>query len=411
MTQRQWDQDDGQWQDDRAADQATSFRSHDDDAGDWARMDSDATDTQTSRTPLLARILPLFAVTAGALGVAILIASQGAAWFSSAPKVDTAEAPPRVNESLQPVGMPRTYSLASVGGAVGDAAGLPPSGWMEVDPNWVLRGETSGAPSRFQAYGTMAGQADRAQTHVVVSAPIPAPNPLSAADTPMMGSEMATAPLPLSHPLGREERMARETDNARMASLGPAGTPGGEPAEMRAPTPAPEEEARPTPTPRRRGGIPSHTNVTLPTAGDRYAVYDIAGNMVYLPSGKRFEAHSGYGDKMDDTRHVSVRMLGPTPPNTYRLTPRERLFHGVAALRMHPVGSGKMYGRDGFLTHSYLMGPRGDSNGCISFKDYDGFLAAYQQGEITHMVVVASLPDSEKPAPQLPGLLSWLKPR
>lgn len=409
MTQRQRDRDNGHRQDARGADQADTFRSHSDDAADWARADSDATETNPPRSLLVSRILPLFAVTAGALGLAILIATQGAAWISTAPRVDTADMPPRVNEALQPVGLPRTYSLASVGGAMGDAAGLPPSGWMEVDPNWVLRGETSGVPTRFQAYGNMAGQADRAQTHVVVSTPVPAPNPLSATETPMMGAEMATAPLPLSHPLGREERMARDTDNSRVASIGPAGTPGGEPAEMRAAPTAPEEQVRPTP--RRRGGIPSHTNVTLPTPADRYAVYDIAGKTVYMPSGKRFEAHSGYGDKMDDIRHVSVRMLGPTPPNTYRLTPRERLFHGVAALRMHPVGSGKMFGRDGFLTHSYLMGAGGDSNGCVSFKDYDAFLAAYRQGEITHLVVVASLPDSEKPAPQLPGLLSWLKPR
>ena len=35
---------------------------------------------------------------------------------------------------------------------------------------------------------------------------------------------------------------------------------------------------------------------------------------------------------------------------------------------------GAIHGRTGLLTHTYLLGPNGDSNGCISFKDYDTFL-------------------------------------
>ena len=73
------------------------------------------------------------------------------------------------------------------------------------------------------------------------------------------------------------------------------------------------------------------------------------------------------------------RMVGATPPNVYDLKPREKLFHGVAALRMTPVGENEMHGRNGLLVHSYLLGPNGNSNGCVSIKDYDRFLAAYHE--------------------------------
>ena len=36
---------------------------------------------------------------------------------------------------------------------------------------------------------------------------------------------------------------------------------------------------------------------------------------------------------MDNPAHVDQRMVGATPPNVYDLKPREKLFHGVAALR------------------------------------------------------------------------------
>lgn len=121
------------------------------------------------------------------------------------------------------------------------------------------------------------------------------------------------------------------------------------------------------------------------------AVYDISARMVYLPNGDRLEAHSGLGDKMDDPRYAHVRMQGVTPPHTYDLTEREAPFHGVRALRLNPVGgSGAIHGRAGLLAHTYLLGPRGDSNGCVSFKDYDKFLQAYLRGEVKRLVVVAS---------------------
>ena len=120
------------------------------------------------------------------------------------------------------------------------------------------------------------------------------------------------------------------------------------------------------------------------------AVYDISARTVYLPDGTKLEAHSGLRDKLDDPRYVNLRMRGATPPHTYDLVPRESLFHGVQALRMIPVGGeSEVFGRTGLLAHSYMLGPNGDSNGCVSFKDYNAFLRAYQNGKVKRLVVVA----------------------
>ena len=121
------------------------------------------------------------------------------------------------------------------------------------------------------------------------------------------------------------------------------------------------------------------------------AVYDISARAVYLPSGIALEAHSGMGGLMDDPDHVDQRMVGATPPATYELKPREKLFHGVRALRMTPTDGTSALGRVGLLTHSFMLGPRGDSNGCVSIKFYDRFLKAYDDGEINRLVVVPSL--------------------
>lgn len=121
------------------------------------------------------------------------------------------------------------------------------------------------------------------------------------------------------------------------------------------------------------------------------AVYDISARTVYLPDGTRLEAHSGLGPELDDPRYVSEHMRGPTPPHLYELQPREASFHGVQALRLNPIGEDGMYGRAGLLAHPYMLGPNGDSNGCVSFKDYATFLRAYQNGEIKRLAVVAKM--------------------
>lgn len=125
---------------------------------------------------------------------------------------------------------------------------------------------------------------------------------------------------------------------------------------------------------------------------DRWtAVYDVAAHTVYLPNGTRLEAHSGLGNRLDDPRYVNERMRGATPPNIYQLQPREQLFHGVKALRLIPIGNGDLYGRNGLLAHTYMLGPNGDSNGCVSFRNYNAFLQAYENGEIRRLAVVSRL--------------------
>jgi hypothetical protein len=132
-------------------------------------------------------------------------------------------------------------------------------------------------------------------------------------------------------------------------------------------------------------------SIALLRPDSRTAVYDIAARTVYLPNGERLEAHSGLGNKLDDPRYVNLRMRGPTPPNVYELALREQPFHGVRAIRLKPVDDGKMFGRNGMLAHTYMLGANGQSNGCVSFKDYQKFLQAFLKGEVERLVVVPNL--------------------
>ncbi|MDB5564312.1 MAG: hypothetical protein JWP84_878 [Tardiphaga sp.] len=143
------------------------------------------------------------------------------------------------------------------------------------------------------------------------------------------------------------------------------------------------------------GGITSDGQDAVakaPSYDRQTAVYDISAKKVYMPDGSRLEAHSGLGSRLDDPAGVREKMRGATPPHVYDLTPREALFHGVPALRLTPVGGeGAIYGRTGLLAHTYMLGPNGDSNGCVSFRDYNKFLQAYRNGEVKRLVVVATL--------------------
>ena len=127
-----------------------------------------------------------------------------------------------------------------------------------------------------------------------------------------------------------------------------------------------------------------------PEAVGRTAVYDIEGRVVYLPNGEKLEAHSGLGKWLDDTRYVSEKGRGPTPPNVYRLALRKELFHGVQAIRLNPVDGSNMYGRSGILAHPYMLGPDGQSNGCVSLQDYPKFLEAFLRGDIDRLIVLPS---------------------
>ena len=125
------------------------------------------------------------------------------------------------------------------------------------------------------------------------------------------------------------------------------------------------------------------------SAGTGTAVYNIARHTVTLPSGAQLEAHSGLGTHLDDPGSVTEHMRGATPPTIYELTQREALFHGVRALRLTPLMEGTTFGRGGLLAHTFMLGPRGDSNGCVVFRNYAAFLAAYDTGQIRRLLVVA----------------------
>jgi hypothetical protein len=174
-----------------------------------------------------------------------------------------------------------------------------------------------------------------------------------------------------------------------------------------APSPPPAAAAKPPASHAAKGGPPPLAQqggrhqrlaeaetppVAMPEPGSRTAVYDISAHMVYLPNGEKLEAHSGLGRKIDDPRYVNVQNAGPTPPNVYSLSLREEIFHGVRALRLTPIGDGNMFRRDGILAHSYMLGPNGQSNGCVSFANYPAFLRAYLNGEVERLLVVTRLP-------------------
>ena len=241
---------------------------------------------------------------------------------------------------------------------------------------------------------------------VVAAVPVPSPT-----TTPTV--EVASVvPLPMANPLfaGRVMPGDEPEDTLTLAPLPPRkpGIPApAAPAEVAMLPPPMEEDMAPEAVepPPAVTQPEAKDELRYPTAEDRFAIYDIRAKKLYLPSGKKLEAHSGYGDKFDDVRYVHVKMLGPTPPNRYKLRMREALFHGTEAVRMTPVGDGKMYGRNGFLLHPYLLGPRGDSNGCISLADYDAFLASFKRGEVEEVIVVEAMPKATEPTSPL---LSWL---
>jgi Tlde1 domain len=219
------------------------------------------------------------------------------------------------------------------------------------------------------------------QTQVAKLSPAEAPDSVPIAALPLPPKrpvEMAiVVPLPRSDPAQREIALAPASKIA----------PPAPPRVTAAAPPAPAEKRVATREVAKKSRL-------LPGPDSRTAVYDIEAHTVYLPNGERLEAHSGLGDKLDDPRYVKVRMRGPTPPNVYELALREELFHGVRALRLNPINDDKMFGRDGMLAHTYMLGPNGQSNGCVSFKDYQKFLNAYLNGEVNRLVVVAHLDDT-----------------
>jgi Tlde1 domain len=232
---------------------------------------------------------------------------------------------------------------------------------------------------------------------VAVSAPLYAPR-LPPRRPTVLASRV---PLPPHRPHLARQAIAR----APTAPATPTALPAPVVPKLAATTPEPPKPAVPkiavAPTPPPKPEAPK-VAVAAPeppkparddsaSTPSRTAVYDIAAHTVYLPNGEKLEAHSGLGHRRDNPRYASKKNRGPTPPNVYDLTLREHLFHGVRAIRLNPVDEDKMFGRDGMLAHTYMLGPTGQSYGCVSFKNYKAFLQAYLKGEIDRMVVVPHL--------------------
>ena len=209
--------------------------------------------------------------------------------------------------------------------------------------------------------------------------------------------------MPVADPLGAPARIIPDPSEAAddrivTASIAPY-VPRRVALEIIPRRPEPAEPAAPQPLPRPRPQLASLgpiDGITVKPDEDdalrrRTAIYDITAKTVYLPNGERLEAHSGLGEMMDDPRFKHLKMRGVTPPNIYNLTLRESLFHGVQAIRLNPVDESAMFGRAGILAHSYMLGPNGQSNGCISFRDYPRFLRAFLRGEVDRIVVVVRL--------------------
>jgi hypothetical protein len=195
-------------------------------------------------------------------------------------------------------------------------------------------------------------------------APAPAPVVLANREARPAASARRTASLPAPSEKGFFERVFGASEPQPTAALAYAPTDQGSLGGWG--TPAPQKRSM---------------------ADGKTAIYDISSKTVLLPNGQRLEAHSGLGELMDDPRSMHLKNRGVTPANVYNLRMREALFHGVRAIRLIPVNEGRMFGRDGILAHTFMLGPRGDSNGCVSFRDYDAFLQAFLRGEITRIAV------------------------
>jgi hypothetical protein len=208
--------------------------------------------------------------------------------------------------------------------------------------------------------------------------------------------------MPVADPLGALARIipdqSEADDRIVTASIGPY-VPRRVTLQIFSRPPEVAEAIAPQPLPRARPKLASLTpldGITVKPDQDgtdrrKTAIYDITAKTVYMPNGERLEAHSGLGEMMDDPQYKHVKMRGVTPPNIYSLSLRESLFHGVQAIRLNPMDEKAMFGRAGILAHSYLLGPNGQSNGCISFRDYQKFLNAYLRGEVDRIVVVVRL--------------------
>jgi hypothetical protein len=341
----------------------------------------------------------------GLFGLSGLVAAQMvdapatlAVAVAGRPDADRIEPPRTARADLAPIVTPLRFAHLVDPGYL--AGATPVSFGQHVAPRaqFAARNtQVAGLPRAIEA-----DDSEEDAAIAAAGAPLPTPRPAELAQT----APSFPAPPPRPADLAIVERPDRAAPTTRVARAVPApGQPaasqtdggsflqklfGGGARDASGPQlayAAPQEGAVRDAT---LGGLFSSRSPS-PTGYDRFtAVYDISSKTVHLPSGARLEAHSGLGQYMDDPGAVHLRMRGATPPALYDLREREALFHGVRAIRLTPINS-SVHGRSGLLAHTYMLGPSGQSNGCVSFRNYDAFLQAFLRGEVKRLAVVAKL--------------------
>ena len=247
-----------------------------------------------------------------------------------------------------------------------------PSGFLADSPfargsGLLFLSEPVGSEALWQGEASGFTPAGRPSAGIVIGALLPESAPSD--------EQQVRTPLPRSRPFGHTDMQAK-IDTADSASV--AATPK---------TSAADAPAAPSASPTFMQNLfhfwQALNETKLPPEVDSHtAVYDIQGHVVYLPNGEKLEAHSGMGNLLDDVRYVKEKGRGPTPPNIYHLALRKSLFHGVQAIRLNPVDGSKMYGREGILAHPYMLGPDGQSNGCVSVAGLSQIPGSFPKWEI-----------------------------
>lgn len=329
----------------------------------------------------------------------LTLGTVGGAWLLAARLPAAPDAPRPTPVAAKPAARPNRTPVAATAARF-DLALLDPSSVLGSAP--VLARSLPLGPGLEPAPSRVAAREPEASEEAdALPLPAPAIPPLVRSEPPAVMAAQ-DVPLPIPRPASAEPPVPHPPFRAPERRLAQAGrTPAltGAPADTRnflqkffnLGRPSGPALAYAAPEDGLISGAGELSSNPMPPYDRWTAVYDIAAHTVYMPGGGKLEAHSGLGPWQDDPGHVHERNRGATPPHVYELRPREQLFHGVQALRLNPLGGGGVFGRTGLLAHTYMLGPNGASNGCVSFRDYDAFLQAYKRGEVKRLAVVARL--------------------
>ena len=138
--------------------------------------------------------------------------------------------------------------------------------------------------------------------------------------------------------------------------------------------------------------FPSPFGGSAPASGyDRYtAVYDISARVVYLPDGTSSKPIRAWGTPSTIRATKRARSRPDAAPSLPVGAPR-RLVPRRSGPAPQPDRGRRSLRPAGLLAHPFMLGPNGDSNGCVSFRDYEAFLKAYENGQINKLAVVTRL--------------------